>query len=123
MQLDILVVDDSLVVRKVLQRALRQAEMPLGEVVEAGDGMDALSCLRARKVDVVLCDVNMPNMDGLEFLRQVKADAALKTVPVLMVSRESSQAVVLEALQLGAAGYIRIPFSPEQIKTKVMALF
>lgn len=121
MKNDILVVDDSLVVRKVLQRALKQAELPV-EVVEASNGVEALDQLRTHKIKMVLCDVHMPSMDGLELLRRMKADPELKSVPVLMVSRETSATVVLEALQLGAVGYVRIPFTPDQIKEKMLAL-
>ena len=122
MSLDVLLVDDSAVVRKVLLRALRQAEFPVGSVHEAGDGVEALAQLHAHHVDLILCDINMPNMDGLEFLRHLRAEPVLKSLPVVLVSRESSQAVVLEALRLGASGYVRIPFTPEQIKSKLLSV-
>lgn len=121
--MDVLIVDDSAAIRKILQRVLKQAEIPVGAVHEAGDGAEALTMLSANKVDLILSDINMPNMDGLELLGKLKGDDALKGVPVIMVSTEGSQAKVLEAVQLGAAGYVRKPFTPEQIKDKLAGLF
>ena len=121
--MDVLIVDDSAAIRKILQRVLRQADVPLGLVYEAGDGAEALAALQKAKVDLILSDINMPNMDGLEFLGKLKADDRLKHVPVIMVSTEGSQTKVLEAVQLGAAGYVRKPFTPDQIKDKLIGLF
>ena len=120
--MDVLIVDDSAAIRKILQRVLRQADIPIGEAYEAGDGIEALERLKDHKVDLILSDINMPNMDGLEFLGRLKTDGALKTVPVIMVSTEGSQTKVLEAVQLGAAGYVRKPFTPDQIKDKLAGL-
>lgn len=122
MKPDILIVDDSAVVRKLVLRALHQLDLPLGEIFEACDGAEALDRLRNRQVRLVLSDINMPRMDGLEFLRQIRAHADLRKIPVLIISRETSQNVVLEALKLGAIGYVRIPFSAEQFRTKLQAL-
>lgn len=119
--LDILIVDDSAGIRKILQRVLHQAEIPLGVIHEAGDGREALELLKSHTVGLILSDINMPNMNGLELLSQVKGDEALKHVPVVMVSTEGSQQKVLEAVQLGAAGYVRKPFNAEQIKEKLAA--
>jgi|SRR5208283_3713785 len=121
--MDVLIVDDSAAIRKILQRVLRQADVQLNLVYEAGDGAEALVVLSKQKVDLILSDINMPNMDGLELLGKLKADAALKNVPVIMVSTEGSQTKVLEAVQLGAAGYVRKPFTPDQIKEKLAGLF
>lgn len=123
MKLDILIVDDSVAIRKILQRVLGKAEVPLGNVFEAGDGQEALAVLERQKVGLVLSDINMPNMDGLEFLRQVKANGTLKEVPIVMVTTEGSKAKVMEAVELGAAGYVRKPFTAEQIKEKLAGLY
>jgi two-component system, chemotaxis family, chemotaxis protein CheY len=122
MALDVLIVDDSAAIRKILQRVLRQAEVPLGQVFEAGDGEEALTMLQSNKVGLILSDINMPKMDGLQFLSAVKAREDIKEVPVLMVTTEGSQAKVMEAVQLGAAGYVRKPFTAEQIKEKLNGL-
>jgi two-component system, chemotaxis family, chemotaxis protein CheY len=121
--LDILIVDDSPAIRKILQRVLRQAEIPIGAIYEAGDGKEALEVLKTQSVGLILSDINMPNMNGLELLSQLKADEASKNLPVVMVSTEGSQAKVLEAVQLGAAGYVRKLFNAEQIKEKLAQFF
>lgn len=119
--MDILIVDDSAGIRKILQRVLKQAEIPLGEMYEAADGCEALEVLKNHPVGLILSDINMPNMNGLELLSRIKSDDGLKQIPMLMVSTEGSQAKVLEAVQLGAAGYVRKPFNAEQIKEKLAA--
>jgi two-component system chemotaxis response regulator CheY len=122
MPLDVLIVDDSAAIRKILNRVLVQAEVPLGKVHEASDGHEALERLKTDKVGLILSDINMPNMDGIEFLTRLKADASLKMVPVLMVTTEGSQAKVMQALALGAAGYVKKPFTADQIKEKLTGL-
>lgn len=121
--LDILIVDDSAAIRKILQRVLKQAEIPLGNVYEAGDGKEAIETLRTQSVGLILSDINMPNMNGLELLSHIKASEAWKHLPIVMVSTEGSQQKVLEAVQLGAAGYVRKPFNADQIKEKLAAFF
>jgi two-component system chemotaxis response regulator CheY len=122
MPLDVLIVDDSAAIRKILHRVLVQAEIPLGKVFEASDGVEALEKLKVEKVGLILSDINMPNMDGIEFLGRLKADDAFKSVPIVMVTTEGSQAKVLQALQLGAVGYVRKPFTAEQIKEKLAGI-
>ncbi len=114
--------DDSAAIRKILQRVLRQAEVPIGEVFEAGDGQEALTVLKSQKVGLILSDINMPNMDGLQFLTEVRAIEEWKTVPIVMITTEGSQNKVLEAVQLGATGYVRKPFTAEQIKEKLAGI-
>jgi two-component system, chemotaxis family, chemotaxis protein CheY len=122
MALDILIVDDSAAIRKILHRVLVQADVPLGTVHEASDGSEALEKLKTTKVGLILSDINMPNMDGIEFLTRVKSDEMHKHVPILMVTTEGSQAKVMQALELGAAGYVKKPFTAEQIKEKLMGI-
>ena len=122
MAVDVLIVDDSVAKRKVLQRALRQAEVPLGEVHEAADGVEALEKLKTVKVALILAEINMPNMDGLELLSRLKAHPEWKDLPVIMVTTEGGQSKVMKAAQLGAAGYVRKPFSTEQIKLALSGL-
>ena len=107
MPLDVLIVDDSAAIRKILQRVLIQAEVPLGQVHEAADGVEALEKLITHPVGLILSDINMPNMDGIELLTKLKADESLKSVPIIMVTTEGTQARVMQALQLGAvvSGY------------------
>ena len=117
-----LIVDDSAVMRKIVQRALRQAGFAIGEVLEAGNGFEALDILRQQTVDLVLSDMNMPVMDGLEFMRQVGSVEKARGVPVLMITTEGSESHVMEAISCGAAGYIRKPFTPDQMKQHVLPL-
>ena len=120
MALDILIVDDSAAIRKILQRVLRQADLPLGNLYEAGDGAEALEALKTKSVGLILSDINMPNMDGLQLLGNLKAATEWRNVPVVMITTEGSQARVMEAVQLGAAGYVRKPFTADQIKEKLL---
>jgi len=115
-------VDDSSVMRKIVERALRQAGLEELAVHEAGSGVEGLDLLRARKVDLILSDINMPSMDGLEFLRQLRAQDLAPDVPVVMITTESSAEHVKQAIEAGAQGYIRKPFTTEQVKERVLPL-
>lgn len=120
--LDVLIVDDSVAIRKILQRVLRQTGILIGNIIEAGDGLEALEILKTQRVGVVLLDINMPNMDGLELLGRLKASAAWANLPVIMVSTEGGQSKVLDAVKMGASGYVRKPFNAEQIKAKLVEI-
>lgn len=122
MPLDVLIVDDSAAIRKILQRVLIQAEVPLGQVHEANDGVEALERLKSQSVGLILSDINMPNMDGIELLGKIKANEAFKKVPIIMVTTEGTQARVMQALELGAAGYVKKPFTAEQIKEMLVGI-
>jgi len=122
MPLDVMIVDDSAAIRKILQRVLVQAEVPLGKVLEAGDGQEALNKLKDESVGLILSDINMPNMDGLALLSALKAQESTKSVPVIMVTTEGGSSRVMEAVNLGAAGYVRKPFTADQIKEKLAGI-
>jgi two-component system, chemotaxis family, chemotaxis protein CheY len=124
MALDILIVDDSAAIRKILQRVLVQAEVAVGKVHEAADGEEALIKLEegGGKVGLIFSDINMPKMDGIELLGRVRAQAAYREVPFIVITTEGSQQRVLQAIELGANGYVRKPFTPEQIKEKLVGL-
>jgi two-component system, chemotaxis family, chemotaxis protein CheY len=115
-----LIVDDSSVMRKIVERSLRQAGINLAKVYEAGNGAEALAVLAQTGVDLILCDINMPVMDGLEFVKQLSGVANAKGVPVVMITTEGSESHVVQALSCGARGYIRKPFTPEQVKEHVI---
>lgn len=121
-EISTLIVDDSSVMRKIVERALRQAGLAIAHVFEASSGVEGLEALRAHKVDLILSDINMPNMDGLEFLRQLRAQNLAPDVPVVMITTESSEEHVREAIMTGAQGYIRKPFTAEQVKDRVLPL-
>jgi two-component system chemotaxis response regulator CheY len=118
----ILIVDDSSVMRKIVERSLRQAGLELGDIVEAGNGIEALAAVREGAFDLILSDINMPAMDGIEFLRELSTVEGGKGTPVVMVTTEGSESRVVEALSIGARGYIRKPFTPDQIKERVSPL-
>jgi len=115
-----LIVDDSSVMRKIVERSLRQAGIDLEKVFEASNGAEALGALRDNPVDLVLCDINMPVMDGLEFVRQAASVENAKGVPIVMITTEGSESHVVQALSSGARGYIRKPFTPDQVKEHVL---
>jgi two-component system chemotaxis response regulator CheY len=120
--LDVLIVDDSAAIRKILQRVLRQTDLPLGEIQEAGDGTEAIAILQNRTFGLILSDINMPQMDGLQLLARIKELDHLRDVPVIMITTEGGQGKVMEAVQLGAKGYVRKPFTADQIKEKLAGL-
>jgi two-component system, chemotaxis family, chemotaxis protein CheY len=115
-----LIIDDSSVMRKIVERSLRQAGIELQQVLEAGNGAEALGLLQAGPVDLILCDINMPVMDGLEFVRQLQTVESARKTPVVMITTEGSESHVVQALSAGARGYIRKPFTPDQVKEHVV---
>ena len=121
-ELRTLIVDDSSVMRKIVERSLRQAGLDLLVVHEAGSGTEGLDLLKSNQVDLILSDINMPSMDGLEFLRQIRAQNLAPGVPVVMITTESSEEHVKQAILAGAQGYIRKPFTAEQVKERVLPL-
>ena len=121
MGVNVLIVDDSVAIRMILARALRRTDLPLDQVFEAGDGCAAIEILKNQKVGVILSDINMPNMDGLQFLAELKATGQSAGVPVVMISTESTQSKVMEAVRLGAKGFIKKPFEADEIRDKLSA--
>jgi two-component system chemotaxis response regulator CheY len=117
-----LIVDDSSVMRKIVERALGQAGVPLGKVLEASSGKEGLEMLGRERVQLILSDINMPEMDGLEFLRRLRAEKLAEGVPVVMITTESSEEHVRQAIAAGAQGYLRKPFTADQVKERVLPL-
>jgi two-component system chemotaxis response regulator CheY len=122
MEPDILIVDDSAAIRKILQRVLRQTGMAIGEIHEAGDGQEALEMLTTLNFGLVLSDINMPKMDGLRMLAAMKNTPQWRGIPVVMITTEGGETKVAEAVRLGAAGYVRKPFTADQIKEKLAGI-
>lgn len=108
----ILVVDDSETVRQVLQLTLTNAGF---DVVEAEDGLEALDKLAHNSVDMMITDLNMPNMDGLDLIKKVREDGAHRFTPIVMLTTESSEEKKLAGRKAGASGWIVKPFKPEQL--------
>lgn len=112
---NILLVDDSSTMRKIIGRSLRQAGLDFDTIFEAGDGLEALEILEKESIDIVLSDINMPNMNGIEFLREKASRASIKDVPVLMISTETGDDIIGEAKSLGAVGSLKKPFTPDKV--------
>jgi two-component system chemotaxis response regulator CheY len=116
----VLVVDDSATMRKIIVKGLRAAGYGACEVIEAADGAAALGALRGAEFDLVLCDINMPGMDGLALVRSAREDATIAAdLPIVMITTEGGLEKVEEALASGATDYLRKPFSSEQLQTKI----
>lgn len=120
--LDMLVVDDSPVTRKMVRRAIGLCGLEIGQVWEAGDGAEALARLAEHRVDLVLADINMPVMNGMEFVERMSADPALSKVPVIVVATPISEQRIERLLDIGARAYLAKPFRPEALRSLVLEI-
>ena len=120
--LEMLVVDDSPVTRKMVRRAIGLCGLDIGTVHEAGDGAEALSRLAEHKVDMVLADINMPVMNGMELVERMSADAVLSRIPVIIVATPMSEQRIERLLDIGARAYLAKPFRPEALKDLVLEI-
>jgi two-component system, chemotaxis family, chemotaxis protein CheY len=118
--LKFLIVDDFSTMRRIVRGLLK--EMGCNNADEAEDGAVALNMLKSSKYDFVVSDINMPNMNGFELLKAVKADEALRHIPVLMVTAEARKEDIVMAAQSGAAGYIVKPFTKATLEEKVQKI-
>ena len=116
MAFNVLIVDDSSSMRAVIKKAIKVSGFKVGDFLEAADGQEALAVLADGWVDVVLSDINMPNMNGLELMAAMQKDPLLRTIPVVIVTTEGSQKKVQMVKEMGAKGYVKKPFVPEDIK-------
>jgi two-component system chemotaxis response regulator CheY len=120
--LQLLVVDDSPVTRKMVRRAIGLCGLEIGQVHEAGDGAEALARLAEHHVDMVLADINMPNMNGMELVERMSADPALARIPVVIVATPMSEQRIERLLDIGARAYLAKPFRPEALKDLVLEI-
>jgi len=116
MAVNVLIVDDSFSMRSIIKKTIKVSGLEVGKFLEAADGKEALQVLVNEWVDILLTDINMPNMNGMELIGEMKKDEVLKSIPVVMVTTEGSERRVQEAMEMGARGYIMKPFLPEEIK-------
>ena len=123
MKLNLLVVDDSWAMRKFVVKQARAVGDVVGEVREAGNGKEALAALKTEPADVVLCDINMPEMDGLELAKALREDPSLESIPVIIISSDPALSREAEFRQLGAIGYIEKPFTPVKLSSEFERLF
>lgn len=112
----ILLVDDSETIRGAMERIFKMAKLPMDEVIQAGNGAEALEILKTRWVDIVLADINMPVMNGVDLVKAMKANAEWREIPVAIVSTEGSRTRMEELRQVGIAGYLRKPCRPEEVR-------
>ena len=116
----LMIVDDSATMRKIIMRTVRMSGLEFERTEEAGNGAEAIEKLTANPVDIVLCDVNMPEMGGLEMVKKVRSDIpACADTKIIMVSTESSQELIDGVIADGANGYVTKPFTPEKFQEKL----
>ena len=116
MSFNVLIVDDSRSMRGVIKKIISISGFKMDNCLEAGNGKEALEVLAEDWVDVIVSDINMPEMSGFELLAELKKDNLLKEIPVIVITTESSEKRMENAFELGAKGFIKKPFSPEEVK-------
>ena len=122
MAFNILVVDDSMSMRAIVKKVIVMSGFDVGEIAEASNGLEALAKLEDFWADVILTDIHMPEMNGIELLKKIKGDPLMAAMPVVMITTESRDDVISGALAMGAAGYIKKPFRPEDIKALLVEI-
>ncbi|MGD0796904.1 MAG: response regulator [Acidobacteriaceae bacterium] len=122
MAYNILIVDDSPAMRRVVKRVVEICGVEVGNYLEAGNGIEALAQLRTQWVDLIMTDINMPEMDGEELLLEVRKDPNLASIPLLVVSTDRSDARIKQMLDLGADGYVSKPFLPAVLSEEMYRL-
>ncbi|MBS1872929.1 MAG: response regulator [Acidobacteria bacterium] len=118
-ELSVLIVDDSPLMRSFIRRILTVSGVRTKDVLEAGDGQDALDLMDKSPVDLVLSDINMPRMNGSEMLKRMSATPSMRTIPVIVVSTDATRQRMDTMQQMGAQGYIRKPFQPEALRCEI----
>lgn len=116
MSIDILIVDDSITIRAMIKKALQLTLPDLGQVYEAENGILALARLAEKPVGLIMTDLNMPRMDGLQLIERIKRQPKLANIPIIVISTDGSTERLSELEQQGIKGYLRKPFRPEQLK-------
>ena len=119
MAYNILIVDDSPAMRSFVRRVLDLSGIEVGECLQAANGKEGLDVLRNEWVDVIISDINMPIMDGEQFVRSIEADESLRSIPVVVVSTDGTDGRVRQMLGLGAKGYVSKPFLPETLRREL----
>ncbi len=119
MAYNMLIVDDSLPMRSVIKKTIKASGYGTTEFFNAAHGIEALKILQDEWMDIVVTDYNMPEMNGIELIREMKKNELLASVPVLVITTEGSQKMIQEFMDSGASGYIKKPFTPESIREKL----
>jgi len=118
----LMIVDDSATMRKIIMRTVRMSGLEFERPEEAGSGVEALEKLKTGPVDVVLCDINMPEMNGTEMVKQARQLPTCASTKIIMVSTESAEDLIKQVMADGADGYITKPFTPEKFQEKLTPL-
>jgi two-component system chemotaxis response regulator CheY len=118
----LMIVDDSATMRKIIMRTVRMSGLEFERTEEAGSGVEALEKLQGGAVDVILCDINMPEMNGTELVKKARELPQCSGTKIVMVSTESAQDLIDQVLSDGADGYISKPFTPEKFQEKLTPL-
>ena len=115
----LMIVDDSATMRKIIMRTMRMSGLEFNSTEEAGNGKEALEKLNKGPVDIILCDINMPEMNGMELVKKIRELGSCANTKIIMVSTESSQDLIDNVIADGANGYITKPFTPEKFQEKL----
>ena len=115
MPYNVLIVDDSRTIRSIIIKTLRLTKLDIGEIFEASNGKEGLECIEKHRIHVILSDLNMPVMSGLEMVAAMEKDGILNDIPVIVVSTDGSATRIEELKRKGVKHYIRKPFTPESI--------
>ena len=121
LNMKVMIVDDFATMRRILRNILKQ--IGFKNIIEADDGKHALKELKKEKVDLIMCDWNMPEMPGIELLKTVRSDDELKEIPFVMVTAEAQKDNILEAVKSGVSNYVVKPFTAETITEKLTKIF
>jgi two-component system, chemotaxis family, chemotaxis protein CheY len=119
MALNVLIVDDSPVMREFVGRVLKLSGLELGGRFDAADGQEALQVMERQWIDLVLADINMPGMNGEELVREMRNSTHLRSLPVIILSTDGTRGRMERMLKLGVAGYLQKPFPPEKLRAEV----
>jgi two-component system chemotaxis response regulator CheY len=122
MAFNLLIVDDSNSMRAVVKKIVGLTGLEVSQILEADNGRKALDILGGNWVDAVILDINMPEMNGLELLKRMSEDAVMKNIPVVMMTTEASEAHMKTAFEMGAKGFIRKPFVPEELRKMLLGV-
>ncbi len=117
MAANILIVDDSATMRRMIRRTLELAGLDVAEIIEASNGIEAFAKLGQAHVDVIMLDINMPVMGGVQFMERIADDPKLSQIPIIIASTEGSETRIEKLVETGAKGYLRKPFRPEQVRS------
>ena len=122
MEYNILIVDDSMVTRAVLKKTIKMAEIPIKNIYQAANGQLALDVIAANAIDIVLADLNMPVMNGIEMTAKILENPETKDISIVVISTEASTSRINELRAEGIKGYIHKPFTPEKVRDELNAV-